>query len=101
MKEVAMTLAAALLLSLAVPVRSAEEKATTEKDLCLLYSQNCAGRVGSIQEKIGRLQAEIQKGTAVYSPQELDRLEQKLKEAEELLDELLYSPGRPSGGKHR
>jgi hypothetical protein len=60
-----------------------------KKDECLLISKNCQDQTLSIQEKIKRLQNEIQKGTRVYTPEELKRLEDKLKETETTLDLLL------------
>lgn len=72
-------------------VAFAEDKgmSKTQKDECLLVSKNCQDATLSIQEKMKKLQAEINKGTKVYSPEELKRLEDKLKDAENTLDILL------------
>ena len=43
----------------------------------------------SIQKKIKRLEKEIKKGKKTYSAEEIKKLEEKLKEASELLDDLL------------
>ncbi|HEY5995605.1 MAG TPA: hypothetical protein VIU29_01225 [Candidatus Deferrimicrobiaceae bacterium] len=81
-------------LALVAGAAPAAEKKQTEKDLCLLYSEDCSRRALTLQEKIARLQQEIAKGTRTYTPEELRRLEEKLKEAERYLNDLLYSPSR-------
>lgn len=72
-------------------VAFAEDKKMTEaqKDECLLISKDCQGASSSIQEKIKKLNTEIEKGKKVYTAEELKALENKLKEAEKLLDQLL------------
>lgn len=42
----------------------------------------------SIQQKIKRLQAEVKKGEKVYSVEDLKKLEDKLKEANKLLEDM-------------
>jgi hypothetical protein len=51
-------------------------------------TRECALQAESIQEKIKRLDAEIAKGSKKYSAEELKKLENKLKEANEILDQL-------------
>ena len=51
-------------------------------------ARQCALQAESIQQKIKRLNAEVQKGTKTYSAEVLKKLEGKLKEANELLDTL-------------
>ncbi|OGR23920.1 MAG: hypothetical protein A2X79_05260 [Desulfuromonadaceae bacterium GWB2_53_15] len=72
-------------------VAFAEDKGMTkaEKDECLLMSKNCKNTALSIQEKIKKLQGEIKKGKKVYSAEEIKKLEDKLKDAENTLDILL------------
>lgn len=72
-------------------VAFAEDKGMTQaqKDECLLVSKNCADATLSIQEKMKKLQAEIQKGDRVYTPEELKKLEDKMKETQKTLDDLL------------
>lgn len=62
---------------------------SNQKDECLLVSRGCANQVDSIQQKIRRLDNEIKKGTRVYTPEELKKLEQSLKEANEIVDRLV------------
>jgi uncharacterized protein YlxW (UPF0749 family) len=51
--------------------------------------RQCALQAESVQEKIQRLQSEVKKGEkSKISPEELKKLESKLKEANELLDNL-------------
>ncbi|OGU00781.1 MAG: hypothetical protein A2079_03620 [Geobacteraceae bacterium GWC2_48_7] len=51
-------------------------------------ARQCALQAESIQQKIKRIQSEIKKGSKKYSAEELNKLETKLKEANELLDSL-------------
>ena len=95
MKKPALMLMAAVVLSATAPVM-AREMTKEEKDLCLLASRNCAAEVDSLQQKMKKLKAEIKKGKKVYSAEELKKLEQKLKEANELADALMKQGG---GGK--
>uniref|UniRef100_A0A831U2G3 Uncharacterized protein n=1 Tax=Geobacter metallireducens TaxID=28232 RepID=A0A831U2G3_GEOME len=92
MKKLALMLMTAVALSAAAPAM-AQEMTKEEKDMCLLASKNCAGEVDSIQKKMKKLQAEIRKGKKVYSAEELKKLEQKLKEANDLLDALMKQGG--------
>jgi hypothetical protein len=75
---------------------SAAESAPTEqaepapaKDECLLYLVQCDLRVHSIQDKIEKLNEEIAKGKKVYNPEELRLLQEKLREANRILNMLL------------
>jgi hypothetical protein len=48
--------------------------------------RQCALQAETIQQKIKRLDAEVAKGEKKYSAEELKKLENKLKEANEILD---------------
>ena len=87
MKKIAVVLMAAFMMSATVPVMAAE-MTKEEKDQCLLASKNCMNEVDSIQKKIKKLNAEIKKGKKVYSAEEIKKLQQKLKEAEDIVDAL-------------
>lgn len=50
--------------------------------------RECALQAETIQQKIKRLNAEVAKGSKKYSAEELKKLEYKLKEANEILDQL-------------
>ena len=95
MKKLALMLMTAVALAATAPAM-AQEMTKDEKDMCLLASKNCAGEVDSLQKKMKKLQAEIKKGKKVYSAEELKKLDQKLKEANELADALMKQGG---GGK--
>lgn len=63
-----------------------------QKNECLLYSKKCMSSADSIQSKMRKLDAEIQKGTKVYTPEELRRLEEKLKDLNDTLDVMMKNP---------
>lgn len=87
MRKAAVLLLAAFITSVSVPVFAEETKGG--KDECLLASKNCKNEVDSIQTKIKKLNTEIKKGKKVYSADELKKLEAKLKEANDILDNLM------------
>lgn len=91
MKKIAVVLLAAFSMAAAAPVYAAEQT-QEQKDECLLASQNCASQVDSLQKKIKKLNTEIKKGTRVYTPEELKKLNDKLKETEKFLDEMMLNP---------
>lgn len=51
-------------------------------------ARECALQAETIQQKIKRIQGEIKKGSKKYSVEDLKKLENKLKEANDLLDNL-------------
>ena len=87
MRKTAILLLAAFLTTVSVPAFAEDMK--TSKDECLLASKDCKGEVDTIQQKIKKLNAEIKKGKKVYSAEEIKKLEEKLKEANAILDNLL------------
>ena len=88
MKKLGLLLATSLSLALFAPV-FATETTITEKDQCLLNAKNCKNEVDSIQKKIKQLEKEIKKGKSVYTAEEINKLRDKLREANDLLDDLL------------
>lgn len=87
---------AAVMIMFAAPVRSDEgstygtqEKSTGQKDECLLVAMNCVDNVDSIQQRIDKLQKEINRGTDVYTAGELRILNQKLDESNALMNEMV------------
>ncbi|TWJ17561.1 hypothetical protein [Geobacter argillaceus] len=91
MKNAAVMILAAFALSVTVPAFAQMSK--EEKNQCLLASKNCSTEVNSIQSKIKKLNAEIKKGTKVYTADEIKKLQDKLSEANDLLDVLLNKKG--------
>lgn len=86
MKKLAIMLSAAIFMFSSVPAFSQMTQA--QKDECLLASKNCITQVDDIKKRIHKLDKEIKKGKKVYSPEELKKLEAKLKETQELLDSI-------------
>ncbi len=91
MKKTAVMILAALTFSATMPAFAQMTK--EEKDQCLLASKNCATEVNSIQTKIKKLNAEIKKGAKVYTADEIKKLQDKLQEANDLLDVMLNKKG--------
>ena len=91
MKRMALMLSAAVFMLSAVPAFS--EMTAEEKNECLLASKNCANQVDDIYKRIHKLDREIKKGTRVYTPAELKKLQDKLTETQELLDEMTSRKG--------
>lgn len=88
MKKVAIMMLAVFSMAVASPAFAAE-MTKAQKDQCLLAAKGCATEVDTIQKKIKKLDAEIKKGKKVYSADELKKLQDKLKEAETLLDNMM------------
>jgi peptidoglycan hydrolase CwlO-like protein len=91
MKKMALMLTAAVFMLSTVPAFSA--MTPEEKNECLLASKNCANQVDDIYKRIHKLSREIKKGTKVYTAAELKKLEDKLKETQDLLDEMTKRGG--------
>ena len=95
MKKSIITLLAVAMAALSVPAFAAEhqndashKKAMDEQCAreCDLLLRNCALEVDSIQQRIKKLQVEInEKGATTYTLEELKILNKKLKEAHETL----------------
>jgi Skp family chaperone for outer membrane proteins len=85
-RKVLLLLAAALCMSTAVPVSA--EMTAAQKDECVLASRNCSAAVDDIQTKVKRINKEIDKGTRVYSPAELKKLQEKLEDIQAFLRDL-------------
>jgi len=83
MRKAILLLAAAMLMATSVPASAQMTEA--QKNECLLASKNCTEQVDDIFMRMKRLDKEIKKGTRVYSPEELKRLNQKLTETQKLL----------------
>lgn len=93
MRTLALTVSTLLvsLLLAAVPGRSADDTLMDnflmpKKDTCLLYAKNCQDNSYVLQQRIERLQRELDRGTAVYSEDELNILRQRLDDANKALE---------------
>ena len=56
--------------------------------LCKLQAGNCLKRADVVQRKVKKLETDIQTGKKVYSAEDLKKIEDKLKEVEQMLDNL-------------
>ncbi|GFO56199.1 hypothetical protein GMSM_32060 [Geomonas sp. Red276] len=91
MKKITLMLAAAVFLISSTPAFS--QMSPEEKNECLLASKNCTTQVDDIYKRIHKLDREIKKGTRVYTPAELKKLQDKLKETQDLLDDMTEKGG--------
>jgi len=102
MKKSIITLLAVAMVAVSVPAFASEhkhdasQKAMDEQCVkeCDLLLRDCAQEVDSIQQRIKKLQVEInEKGANTYTLEELKILNKKLKETNETL-RVLTKPGR-------
>jgi uncharacterized protein YlxW (UPF0749 family) len=84
-KRIIMTLAA---LALAATVPAMAQQSHDEKVICDLAAKNCLNKADILQKRVKKLNSEIKKGTKTYSAEDLKKLEQKLKETQDLLDKI-------------
>lgn len=90
MKKAIMFLVAAIAsMSFSMAYAADHDMSHMGKNECLLASEQCQRAAQSIQEKLTVLRAEIAKGTTVYSVDELNKLKQKLQDAENTLELIL------------
>ena len=85
MKKCIMILLAA---SLMAPATMSFADTHQEAVSCKLAVNNCLNKADIIQKKVKKLKAEVKKGSTKYSPEELQQLEMKLQETQDLLDKL-------------
>ncbi len=96
-----LSILAAALMVMAVPVLAEEGNMktvldngqNTQKNECLLVAMNCGDQVDSIQQRIDRIQKEIGRGTSVYTNDELRRLNDRLEDANKVLEEVTIGGG--------
>jgi hypothetical protein len=85
MKMRAIVVLAALMMTAAIPAFA--DQASQDQVICNLASKNCQSAAVSIEKRIKKMNAEMKKGK-VYSTEDVQKLEQKLKEAQDLLDKM-------------
>jgi len=90
MKKMAIMGIAALMLSAAIPAFAEESR--QEQVICQLAAKNCLNESEAIQKKMKKVRDDIDTGTKVYSAEDIKKIEQKLKEANDLLDNLKETP---------
>lgn len=91
MKKSALIAIAAVMVSSAIPALS-QEPSKQDQVICNLSAKNCLGEAEAIKKRIKKMQSEMKKGTRTYSPEDVQKLEQKLKEAQEILDRIEGKP---------
>ncbi len=89
MKKCAGIILAAFALAAAVPAYS--QDTNQEQVICNLASNNCLSTTKSIEKKMKKISADIKKGKT-YSAEDLKRVEDKLKEVQDLIDKLQPKP---------
>lgn len=90
MKKSALILMTAFLVSGAIPAL-AQEPTKQDQVICNLSAKNCLGEAEAIQKRVKKMQSEMKKGKS-YSSEDVQKLEQKLKEAQEILDRIEGKP---------
>jgi hypothetical protein len=94
-KNVKKIIAIACTLTLALPLlaAAADTAPGQGKDLCLLNSENCpvSDQSADIVGRIAKIKTELNKGSAIYTGQELSVLKQKLEDDEYLLNVITSS----------
>ena len=85
MKKLAIIALSAFLTAAALPVYA---DTAQEKETCAIAADNCLNKAVLLQERISKLKAEINKGDARHSPEEMKKLEQKLQDAMDQLDRM-------------
>ncbi len=86
MKRVAIIVAAALMVTATVPAMG--QQSHEERVACELAAKNCLNKAAILEKRVKKLSAEIKKGSPKYSAEDLKKLEDKLKETQDLLDKI-------------
>jgi hypothetical protein len=84
MKMMTVVTVVALLMSASVFAQESNQ----DKVICELASGNCVKQADLLRKRIEKLNRNIAKGTKKYSAEDLKKLEQKLKETQDLLDKM-------------
>jgi hypothetical protein len=92
MKKMMVTLGSSamifILASAPTLAQRSHDQTREERNECLLASKNCVNEVDDIYKRMHRLDKEIRKGTKVYTPAELRKLQEKLHETDQMLRQL-------------
>jgi hypothetical protein len=86
MKTKVIIVLAALMMAATVPVIA--QQTNEEKVICELAAKNCLNKADILEKRVKKLNKEIKKGSTTYSAEDLKKLEQKLKETQDLLDKI-------------
>ena len=85
MKMSAVFAVASLLVAISVPAVSEDSQ---EQVICNISAKTCQNLVDNLQKRIRKISAEINGGSDKYTDDEMKMLEQKLKDAMNLLDRI-------------
>lgn len=91
MKRSALIVMTAFLVSSAIPAL-AQEQSKQDQVICNLAAKNCLSETEMLQKRVKKMQSDIKKGSRTYSAEDVQKLEQKLKEAQEILDKIEGKP---------
>jgi uncharacterized protein YlxW (UPF0749 family) len=86
MKKIVLVIIAILMTSATIPAFS--QQTPEQKVICNLAAQNCLNSADILQKRIKKLNAEVKKGTKTYSAEDLKKIEQKMKETQDLLNKI-------------
>lgn len=89
MKRIAIIAISVLLMTTAAP---AIAQNSTEKDVCLISAETCLNQGEFLLKRIKKINAEIAKGSAKYTAEDLKTLEQKLQEVMTQMDKMEGKP---------
>ena len=89
MKNRAIIVLAALMVSATIPAFAQQE--SQEQVICNLASKNCLSTSQSIEKKMKKVRADMTKGKT-YSAEDLQKIEKKLKEVQDMIDQLQPIP---------
>jgi len=86
MKKLTALVMMALMLCSGVPAFS--QNTPQDQYLCKVQAGNCLKRADAVQRKMKKIEADIKNGKKTYSAEDLKKIELKLKEVEDMLDNL-------------
>ncbi len=93
MRKIALLAAALMIMAVPVlaedgPLRPGMEPEGLKDKECILVAMNCdVDRFDSIRQSVDRIQSEINRGSGVYTSDELKRLQERLDEATRTLND--------------
>jgi Skp family chaperone for outer membrane proteins len=90
MKKRSIIVLAALMMSATVPAFAAEPS-NQEQVICNLASKNCLSSSQAIEKKMKKVKEDMKKGKT-YSAEDLQKIEKKLKEVQDMVDQLQPKP---------
>jgi Skp family chaperone for outer membrane proteins len=90
MKKSVGIILAAFMVAVSVPAFAAEPS-NQEQVICNLASKNCLSYSQAIEKKMKKVKEDMKKGKT-YSAEDLQKIEKKLKEVQDMVDQLQPKP---------